>query len=164
MEKPTKFYSSKQETIVSEYLGWNRVSASGARPFDKGDIRSDIWLCECKTRTHKNKRYKISHFDWSKIVAESTSCMKRPIMVVDAGVQDVQYEVCILEKKFCDGIEHVESGADNPFFRTSRTVTTFDASWTRIMLNNNLATEIKIGDSELYVMPLTLFKEKVLGE
>lgn len=162
MEKPTKHYSNQQESIVSEFLGWKRVSASGARPFDKGDIKSDMWLCECKTRTHKNKRYKISHFDWSKIVIEATSCMKRPVMIVDAGVQEVKYEVCIVEKKFCDNIKHVEKSADNPFFRISRTVTTFDASWTRIMLDGEFATEIKIGDTELYVMPLTLFKENVM--
>lgn len=34
----TKDYSSKQESMVAEYLGWKTVVGSGARDFHYGDI------------------------------------------------------------------------------------------------------------------------------
>ena len=37
-KKPTKFYSTKQEQAIADYLGWSAVPASGARSFD-------IWKC-----------------------------------------------------------------------------------------------------------------------
>lgn len=49
--KPTRFYSKKQEDAVAEAIGGTRNLNSGATPFIKGDCVTDQWLIECKTKT-----------------------------------------------------------------------------------------------------------------
>lgn len=49
--KPTRFYSKKQEDAVAEAIGGTRNLNSGSTPFIKGDCTNDQWLIECKTKT-----------------------------------------------------------------------------------------------------------------
>lgn len=48
--KPTRYYSKKQETKVAKAVNGKRQSNSGATAFDKGDIITDQFLIECKTK------------------------------------------------------------------------------------------------------------------
>lgn len=50
-KKPTRFYSKKQENYVANTLGGSRTLNSGATPFQKGDVTTDDFLLECKTKT-----------------------------------------------------------------------------------------------------------------
>lgn len=78
-----------QETTISKYLGWTRVSGSGARPMYPGDIIGDAWLGECKT--HVSDGHKI-HFDykvWQKIVDEALSCHRYAAYFVDDGSHEI---------------------------------------------------------------------------
>lgn len=50
MNKPTRFYSSKQEKKVAKEVGGKQVANSGATRFNKGDVVTDNWLIECKTK------------------------------------------------------------------------------------------------------------------
>lgn len=76
MSEPTKYYSSRQEHMVADYLGWSVVSGSGARSFNPGDIRSDDFLGECKTFTKESDDVYCYNSVWSKITEEATSVMK----------------------------------------------------------------------------------------
>ena len=49
--KPTRHFSSKQEKSVAKAVGGRQVSNSGATDFQKGDVVSDKFLLECKTKT-----------------------------------------------------------------------------------------------------------------
>jgi hypothetical protein len=49
--KPTRFYSSKQEKYVAKEIGGKTTANSGATPFQKGDIVHEQFLIECKTKT-----------------------------------------------------------------------------------------------------------------
>lgn len=49
-KEPTRYYSKKQEDAVAKKFGGARVKNSGATKFDKGDVRLDRLLLECKTR------------------------------------------------------------------------------------------------------------------
>lgn len=49
--KPTRYYSKKQETKIAEAIGGRRVPNSGACAFAKGDVTTDDWLIEAKTKT-----------------------------------------------------------------------------------------------------------------
>ena len=52
--KPTRFYSKKQETAVSNATGGKVQKNSGATLFDKGDVivsGKNGFLLECKTKT-----------------------------------------------------------------------------------------------------------------
>lgn len=51
-KKPTRYYSNKQEKAVAKVTGGKRTPNSGATTFGgKGDILTDTWLIECKTKT-----------------------------------------------------------------------------------------------------------------
>lgn len=49
MNKPTRFYSKKQESKVAKELGGKRTANSGATTFQKGDVTTENFLIECKT-------------------------------------------------------------------------------------------------------------------
>ena len=48
---PTRYYSKQQEKKVAKAVHGKRQANSGATPFQKGDIATDEWLIECKTKT-----------------------------------------------------------------------------------------------------------------
>ena len=49
--KPTRYYSSKQETAVAKAVNGKKTINSGATPFNKGDVLAAKVLLECKTKT-----------------------------------------------------------------------------------------------------------------
>lgn len=100
ISKPTKFYSSRQEKAIADYLGWSVVAASGARMFNPGDVISGQYLCECKTHTEKKSAIEIKKPVWRKITSEATSVLKRPVLFVDNGTQTVENTWCIVPKRF----------------------------------------------------------------
>lgn len=61
--KPTRYYSKKQETKVAKAVNGKRQSNSGATAFDKGDIITDQFLIECKTKTKDCNSFTIKE-DW----------------------------------------------------------------------------------------------------
>lgn len=63
MNRPTRFYSSRQEKAVAKKVGGKQVANSGATAFSKGDVRTDEWLIECKTATTEKSSFSIKR-DW----------------------------------------------------------------------------------------------------
>lgn len=63
MNRPTRFYSSRQEKKVAKAVGGKQVSNSGATAFNKGDVTSDNFLIECKTCVEDKKSFSIKK-DW----------------------------------------------------------------------------------------------------
>lgn len=63
MRRPTRFYSKKQEERVAKVVGGQRTANSGATVFSKGDVRTDLFLIECKTCTEPRKSITI-HKEW----------------------------------------------------------------------------------------------------
>lgn len=52
--------SEEQENYIAKLLGGKVVAGSGAKPFNKGDVRvKDFLLVECKTQVKKAESYKI---------------------------------------------------------------------------------------------------------
>lgn len=92
----TKYFSSKQEHLVADYLGWNVVSGSGARQFRPGDIESERFLCECKTHTSPTDKIFFNKSVWDKIKNEATSKFKTPILITDNGTQKLSDTWCIV--------------------------------------------------------------------
>lgn len=86
-----KEYSNAQERMISQYLGWDTVSASGARNFYPGDIRGDGWLGECKTHSSVCDNIVFKRTVWYKICEESKSAgWLHPALFVDNGTQTVE--------------------------------------------------------------------------
>ncbi len=88
-KQSTKFYSSKQEKLISKYLGWSVVTGSGARNHHPGDIESDEWLGECKTHATSGHKIIFNKSVWIKIVDEAVSKYKFPALFVDDGSQTI---------------------------------------------------------------------------
>ena len=63
MNRPTRFYSNKQEKKVAKVLNGKQVANSGATKFNKGDVVTDNWLIECKTCTKEKRSFTIKE-DW----------------------------------------------------------------------------------------------------
>lgn len=59
--KPTRYYSSKQEKAVAKATGSKVVVNSGATMWKKGDVSNDDLsiLIECKTKTSDSKSFTI---------------------------------------------------------------------------------------------------------
>lgn len=75
--KPTRFYSNKQEKAVSKALGGKQVSNSGATPFYKGDVQTDEWLIECKTTTCTEKASFSIKKEWLEKNKEEAFAMRK---------------------------------------------------------------------------------------
>ena len=57
--RPTRYYSNRQEKKVAKTLHGKQVANSGSTAFNKGDVTTDDWLIECKTKTEPSKSYSI---------------------------------------------------------------------------------------------------------
>lgn len=62
-KKSTRYYSSRQEKKVAKALGGKQVANSGATAFNKGDVTTDDWLIECKTKCNVAKSFTIKR-EW----------------------------------------------------------------------------------------------------
>lgn len=156
MKYPTKYYSSKQEKMIADYLGWSVVVASGARPFNPGDIKSNDYLCECKTHTSEQKRISIKKSVWNKISIEAMSTFKKPALFVDNGTQKADDTWCIIRKPcyFTNGIYVGLQGG----VRESETQISFDHSAFKSFLSDKQCAEICINGESLILMKLKTFK------
>lgn len=61
--KPTRFYSKKQETMVAKAIDGKRQPNSGATAFQKGDVTTEQFLIECKTKTKDSSSFTIKE-EW----------------------------------------------------------------------------------------------------
>lgn len=59
----TRYFSSKQEKAVAKAVGGKKTANSGATPFQKGDVSTDNWLIECKTKTSPSESISIKR-EW----------------------------------------------------------------------------------------------------
>lgn len=95
----TKTFSNRQESMISEYLGWDKVAASGARNFHPGDIICDDWIGECKTRMDVKDDIIFYANQWLKICEESQGVFRYPALFVDNGSQSIEYTWVMYKSK-----------------------------------------------------------------
>lgn len=75
--KPTRYYSSKQEKKTAEALNGKVAPNSGATLFIKGDVLTDDWLIECKTKTSPSQSISIKK-EWIEKNEEEAFAMNKP--------------------------------------------------------------------------------------
>ena len=97
-----KVYSTMQEKRIAKFLGWDTVSASGARDFNPGDIKSSKFLGECKTHRTVSDTIVFKYADWIKIKEEAKSVFKTPVLFVDNGSQNLEDTWCIFSEGCCN--------------------------------------------------------------
>ena len=76
INRPTRFYSNKQEKKVAKALGGKQQSNSGATTFNKGDVVTDDWLIECKTATSEKQSFSIKR-EWLEKNKEEAFAMNK---------------------------------------------------------------------------------------
>lgn len=59
----TRYFSNKQEKRVAKRIGGRQTANSGATPFSKGDVTTDTWLIEAKTKTSPSQSISIKR-EW----------------------------------------------------------------------------------------------------
>ena len=69
-DRPTKFYSTRQERQVANALGGTNDIQSGGGRFNKYDVTVDDWVIECKTKVTPHESMTICK-DWFKQVEQS---------------------------------------------------------------------------------------------
>lgn len=159
-KKPTKHYSSMQETKIADYLGWSAVSASGARPFTPGDVKSCDWLAECKTHTSVTDVLTISKSVWKKISTEAKGCMRKPVLFIDNGTQELKNTYAVIPKRVCIGINLHQ--VDAPI-KEAGTKFTFKHSEASKLLNETGSyLPIFCNFESLYIVGLKCFKELIV--
>ena len=72
----TRYFSSKQEKAVAKAVGGKKTANSGATPFKKGDVSTDNWLIECKTKTSPSESISIKR-EWLEKNEEEAFAMQK---------------------------------------------------------------------------------------
>lgn len=98
----TKVFSAKQESLVASILGGNVVPGSGARPTAPGDVKSELWLAECKTHTEPGHNIFFDLNVWKKISAEAMALYRLPVLIVDDGSQKEKNTWCLCRSSNVD--------------------------------------------------------------
>lgn len=109
MNKPTRFYSNRQEKAVARKLGGRQVANSGAPALVAGDVCTDEWLVECKTATSEKSSFSIKR-SWLEKNREEAFAMGKPYnaLCFDYGNGSNRYYI-IDEKTFIKMKEAMES-------------------------------------------------------
>ena len=99
-KKSTRYYSSRQEKQVAKVAGGKVVANSGATPFNKGDVRNEKCLFECKTSMTEKKSISIKR-EWLDKLEEEAFAMRKdyPVLVFNFGELTDNYYV-INERTF----------------------------------------------------------------
>lgn len=79
--KPTRYYSTNQENAIAEKYNGNRTKNSGATMFDKGDVKLDDILVECKTKTTHSESISIKK-EWIEKNEQEALFMGKPYNVI----------------------------------------------------------------------------------
>jgi hypothetical protein len=100
MNRPTRFYSNRQEKAVAKAVSGKQTANSGATPFYKGDVTTDNWLIECKTSTSEKQSFSIKR-EWLEKNQEEAFAMGKDYnaLCFDFGDNGNRYYV-IDEKTF----------------------------------------------------------------
>lgn len=109
-KKPTRYYSNKQEKQVAKAIKGSQTSNSGATPYDKGDVKTDKVLVECKTKTTISKSISIQK-EWLDKLREESIFMKKPFytLVFNFGENTDNYYV-IPERIYIQLLEKINNG------------------------------------------------------
>lgn len=105
-DKPTRFYSNKQEKHVAKELNGKQQPNSGATTFKKGDVCADDWLIECKTCTKLKDSFSIKKEWLEKNLRESVLVGKEyNALAFNFGPNEKMYYI-IDEKTFEELFSH----------------------------------------------------------
>ena len=80
-KKPTRYFSKQQEESIAKATSGSRTPNSGATAWAKGDVTTDQFLLEAKTKTKSSDTITI-HKDWFTKNREEAAFMGKPYNAV----------------------------------------------------------------------------------
>lgn len=91
---PTRSYSSKQEKQIAKTLDGNCTPNSGATKFSKGDVLTDKFLLEAKTKTTESKSISIQK-EWLQKNEKECLFMGKPYsaLIFNFGPDEKNYYI-----------------------------------------------------------------------
>lgn len=158
-----KYFSNRQETMISKYLGWGQVSGSGSRPSMPGDVNSDYWLGECKTHDTERPNVVFMKSHWIKISEEARAKNRYPVLFTDNGTQLsvntwVMTSLSVFDPlivNVLDEVKNTSTKGNSLNFNLAETKALYKEKSLESGLN---VFRINWDGRDLAVMPLTTFK------
>ena len=108
MNKPTRWYSNKQEQKVAKTIGGKQTANSGATKWSKGDVRTDDFLIECKTCEKEKKSFSIKK-EWLEKNKEEAFAMGKSYSALAFDFGDGEQHYVIDEKLFNRLVQYLSS-------------------------------------------------------
>ena len=105
--RPTRFYSKQQERAVAKAVKGKVTANSGATAFSKGDVRTRLFLLECKTCTREQKSFTLQK-DWFDKNKEEAFAMHKPYSALAFNFGDGENLYVIDEHLFQYLVETLE--------------------------------------------------------
>ena len=104
-KKSTRYYSKIQEKAVANILKGKPTPNSGATNYIKGDVKSNMWLIECKTCMTNKQSFSIKK-DWLKGIQEEAKQQGKInyALAFNYGPNQENYYI-LTEKKFKEILE-----------------------------------------------------------
>lgn len=106
--KPTRFYSNKQEKAVAKAVGGRKVSNSGATTFSKGDVTTDKVLIECKTCTKPQSSFTVKR-EWIDKNREEAFAMGKHYSAVAIDFGDGEQHYIVSEAMFKEWLNSLDN-------------------------------------------------------
>lgn len=105
-----KKYSNRQEKYVAKKIKGKKQPNSGATAFQKGDVKNELFLIECKTATTEKQAMTIKK-EWLTKLKEEAFAMRRPFFSLAfnfGGLGNQENYYVIDEKLFLRLINYLE--------------------------------------------------------
>ena len=99
LDKPTRYFSKKQETRVGKNLGLRVQANSGATAFQKGDLKDEHILVECKTLVKPQKQRTIEK-EWLEKLKEEQISMRKDLSALAFDFGDGEEYVILTWQDF----------------------------------------------------------------
>ena len=89
-KKATRYFSNKHEKSVAKAVGGKKTANSGAPMFVAGDVYTDSWLLECKTKMKPSESITI-HREWLEKNEEEAFSMQKEHSALVFNFGDIHY-------------------------------------------------------------------------
>ena len=106
--RPSRWYSSRQEKEIAKAVSGKQVANSGATTFNKGDVTTDRWLFEAKTKMDVTKSFSIKK-EWLEKNKEEAFAMGKPYSALVFNFGDNKNYYVIDERTFLKMKEALEN-------------------------------------------------------
>lgn len=102
---PTRYYSKRQEDAVAKKFSGNRVKNSGATKFAPGDVLTDQFLIECKTKMTDSETITI-HKSWLEKIQKEALFAGKPYQALLFNFGPDQANYAIIDSQLFEELLH----------------------------------------------------------